>query len=221
VGAPRPPGSTSIPAAGARIRVGAAADLVPDDADVDPAHDRDDVAPPAAKLRVRDQHACGEALVRAAADVDRVDRGARNLDVLHGDLVTEDGDAVQLDAVRNLEPQARDGDADRRRIERPRAADVEDGFCRDCVAVTRAETHLAGTEASNTGAVRDDPRVVAADPEAARRVALAAREPRQDDRAAAVELRLQPRCVVASVAPGRRGEGKRCSRPREDTEGDS
>ena len=160
------------------------------------------------------------AFVRAPADVDGVDRSARDLHVLHRHLVREHGDSVQLDAVRTsirspeIVTRTGVGSSGRERLTWKTAS-------AGIASPSLERSRTSPVEAADTSAVGDDPRVVAADPEAAGRVALAAGEPRQDDRAAAVQPRLQPGGVVASVAPGRRREGERSRRPCNDAESDA
>jgi hypothetical protein len=88
-------------------------------------------------------------------------------------------------------------------------AHVEDRGRGDRVAVARADARVSRADPDDAGAVGDDLRVVAPDPEAARRVTLAVRQLREEDGAAAVEPGLEPGRVVPSrgrLAAGERGE---------------
>ena len=198
-----PGGGVSPRVAVRGVGVGAARDDVSLETDVDPADDRDHVPAAGEKARVRDGHAGREAVVRAAADVERVDRRARHLDVPDRDLVTENREAVQLRGLGDLETEALDHDPCRRGSEDAHPADVEDRLRGDRVAVGRAHPDLSGPDPDHARAVRrDDPRVVPADPEPARRVALAAGQPGKHQRAARIQLRLQPGRVVATSRAG-------------------
>ena len=151
--------------------------------------------------------------VAPAADRDVVLRRAADVEVAQRDLVAEDGNAVHRLALGHDDPEVGDRDVHRRRLRRPRAVDEEDGARGDRIAVDRMQPDRAEPERDDARPVRGDRRPVARDPEAARRVALAVRELRQEDRSAgAVEPRLKPRRVVADRAARERRNAARPDR---------
>src|SRR6476620_311286 len=96
-----------------RLRVAGAADHVRVDRHPDWPDDRDPVSPGGGEVAVHDRDGPGvAAAVRAAGDLDRVDRRALDLQLAEGDVAARDDDPVAVLATRrNDQLQVRDRDA--------------------------------------------------------------------------------------------------------------
>src|SRR5439155_2227286 len=115
-------------------------------------------------------------------------------------LVPEDADAVHAPGCRHRDVQPADRDADRQRLPELRVIDEEDGVRLDERPISSWDTTFPRPERDDAGTVRSDRRVVTGDPQAAGCVALTIGESREEDGAAGIELRLQPRRVVTDSA---------------------